>query len=107
MKERFAAIFRDTHARRVDRSVRRDRRLRRPGAVARGRRTSTPTTRTRQTFVEVEGVVQPGPAPRFSRTPPTVHARRSVAGDGADAALADWGFDEARIRALRAEGVLG
>ena len=43
----------------------------------------------RGTFVEVDGVVQPGPAPRFSRTPAaTPRARAAI--EPADALLARW-----------------
>jgi alpha-methylacyl-CoA racemase len=45
----------------------------------------------RKTFAEVDGVVQPTPAPRFSRT--ACHQPRppAAAGQGADEALAEWG----------------
>jgi alpha-methylacyl-CoA racemase len=58
------------------------------------------------TFVEVEGVVQPGPVPRFSRTPAAVHKPPSVAGADAVAALQSWGIDESRITALRQSGAV-
>jgi len=60
----------------------------------------------RKTFVEVEGVVQPGPVPRFSRTPAAVHKPPSVAGADAVAALRSWGIDESRIAALRESGAV-
>ena len=52
----------------------------------------------RGTFVERNGVVQPAPAPRFSRTPARSSARPSFAGQHTDEALADWGFDADRHR---------
>ncbi|MGH9108245.1 MAG: CaiB/BaiF CoA transferase family protein [Acidimicrobiales bacterium] len=60
----------------------------------------------RGTFVEVEGVVQPGPAPRFSRTPGSAGP---VSRPGADteAALAAWGVDAERLSGLRRAGALG
>jgi alpha-methylacyl-CoA racemase len=57
--------------------------------------------------VEVEGIVQPGPAPRFSRTPSSVSKPPSRPGADTDTALADWGVDEDRIAALRHAGVIG
>jgi len=54
----------------------------------------------RGTFVEVEGVVQPAPAPRFSRSgarPPTPPA---YAGQHTREVLADWGIAEKEIDAL-------
>jgi alpha-methylacyl-CoA racemase len=60
----------------------------------------------RGTFVDVDGVVQPGPAPRFSRTPAAVRRPPSVAGSDADDALASWGIDEGRIAELRRSGAV-
>ncbi|HLI74870.1 MAG TPA: CaiB/BaiF CoA-transferase family protein [Acidimicrobiales bacterium] len=65
-----------------------------------------PHNRHRATFVEVEGVVQPAPAPRFSRTPATIRNPPPVAGQDAETALADWGIDKARVEELRASGVV-
>jgi len=47
----------------------------------------------RQTFVEVEGVVQPAPAPRFSATPGKIAGPPAGVGEHTDAILADWGVD--------------
>jgi alpha-methylacyl-CoA racemase len=66
-----------------------------------------PHNRHRQTFVEVDGVIQPGPAPRFSRTPGSVQRPASVAGADTDEALAAWGVDDARIASLRQAGAIG
>jgi alpha-methylacyl-CoA racemase len=60
----------------------------------------------RQTFVEVEGVVQPGPVPRFSRTPAAVSKPPSVSGADAHEALRSWGIDEGRIASLRESGAV-
>jgi alpha-methylacyl-CoA racemase len=60
----------------------------------------------RETFVEVDGVVQPGPVPRFSRTPAAVHKPPSVAGADADEALRSWGVDEGRLATLRECGAV-
>jgi alpha-methylacyl-CoA racemase len=63
--------------------------------------------RARGTFVELDGVVQPAPAPRFSRTPcdpPTPPARP---GSHTDQALADWGVDPGEVARLRAAGAVG
>ncbi len=54
----------------------------------------------RGTFVEVEGVVQPAPAPRFSRTPGKVHGPVPEPGQHSREVLADWGFDAAAIDRL-------
>ena len=60
-----------------------------------------PHNRARSTFVNVAGVDQPAPAPRFSRTPPAVPTPPAHAGQHTDEALARWGFGEDEIAALR------
>jgi alpha-methylacyl-CoA racemase len=45
----------------------------------------------RQAFTEVQGVVQPSPAPRFSRTPGAIQSPPPAAGEGGDDALKEWG----------------
>ena len=49
--------------------------------------------RARGTFTEVDGVTQPAPAPRFSRTPGAVSHGPVAAGEGGEAALQDWGVE--------------
>ena len=61
----------------------------------------------RNTFIEVAGITQPAPAPRFSRTPGEVRRPPSHAGQHTDEVLAEVGYDEARIAALREAGALG
>ena len=60
----------------------------------------------RGTFVERNGVVQPAPAPRFSRTVAEIQRPPSFAGQHTDEALADWGIDPATIAKLRETGAL-
>ncbi len=55
----------------------------------------------RGTFVEVAGKLQPGPAPRFSRTPAEISRPPSHAGQYTDEALAEWGFSAEDITRLR------
>jgi alpha-methylacyl-CoA racemase len=55
----------------------------------------------RGTFVEVAGVPQPRPAPRFSRTDGEVARPPPAAGEHTDEALAEWGFSGEEIRKLR------
>ena len=65
-----------------------------------------PHNKHRATFVEVDGVTQPAPAPRFSRTQAEIsHAARPPGADTRDV-LADIGFDESKIGALEAQGVV-
>jgi alpha-methylacyl-CoA racemase len=55
----------------------------------------------RGTFTEVDGMIQPAPAPRFSRTPGAVSSRSPRLGEHTGAALTDWGLSEQEIAALR------
>ena len=61
--------------------------------------------RSRNTFIEVNGVTQPAPAPRFSRTPPAMPNPPTPDGDNVKT-LVDWGFSSADIAVLRATGAL-
>ncbi len=65
-----------------------------------------PHNRARETFVEVDGVVQPAPAPRFSRTAPAIQRPPARRGEHTDEALADWGFSAGEIAALHAQGAI-
>ncbi len=56
----------------------------------------------RQTFVEVGGVTQPAPAPRFSRTPGEIQKAPSKDGADTEAVLKDWGFSADEIGKLKA-----
>jgi alpha-methylacyl-CoA racemase len=60
----------------------------------------------RGTFVELAGVVQPAPAPRFSRTPGGVDLPPPAPGEHTDAALLDWGFKPEAVAALRKAGAI-
>ena len=60
----------------------------------------------RKTFVELEGVVQPAPAPRFSATPGAIQGPPPAIGAHDQEALGDWGFSPAAIEALKASGAL-
>jgi alpha-methylacyl-CoA racemase len=66
-----------------------------------------PHHRARGTFIEVDGIVQPAPAPRFSRTRPDLPTPPEPLGHSTDQALAAWGIDPVRLRQLRAAGVIG
>ncbi len=65
-----------------------------------------PHLRERGTFVEVAGALQPGPAPRFSRTPCRISSPPPHAGQHTDEALADWGIPVDEIARLRGSKVI-
>jgi alpha-methylacyl-CoA racemase len=58
----------------------------------------------RGTFGELDGVVQPSPAPRFGRTPAAIAGSAPHAGQHTDAVLRDWGVDAERVARLRKAG---
>jgi alpha-methylacyl-CoA racemase len=60
-----------------------------------------PHIKARGTIVEHNGLVQPAPAPRFSRTPGSIQRPGPKAGQHTDEALADWGFAADEITKLR------
>ena len=65
-----------------------------------------PHMAARGTFTEVAGIRQPGPAPRFSRTPGAITEPPPHAGQHTDEALVDWGLDPERVAALKDSGAI-
>ncbi|MFZ6772988.1 CaiB/BaiF CoA transferase family protein [Undibacterium sp. SXout7W] len=60
----------------------------------------------RSNFFELGGVMQPAPAPRFSRTTAEVTEPAASPGQHSDAILRDWGIDADRIIQLRQNNVI-
>ena len=61
----------------------------------------------RGTFVEVAGITQPAPAPRFERTPAEIQRPPAHTGQHTDEILSEWlGADAERIAALRTAGTV-
>ncbi len=60
----------------------------------------------RQMIVERDGLKQPAPAPRFSRTVPEITRSPQHAGQGTVEALADWGIAKDRIDKLVEDGAV-
>lgn len=68
---------------------------------------SHPHNAERNTYIEVDGFMQPAPAPRFSRTPSEVqHGQRKSTGEDGESVLANAGFSASEIESLKSEGVL-
>jgi alpha-methylacyl-CoA racemase len=63
-----------------------------------------PHAQARQAFIDVAGVVQPGPAPRFDRSTPDTVRPAPATGAHTDEVLAEAGFSAGEIAALHAAG---
>lgn len=99
--ERFASLPRDEWAARfagVDACV--------SPVLDMGEAPVHPHAVARHAFVDVDGVAQPAPSPRFDRTP-AGPVEPACAGDDPVEVLGAWGVDEARVRGLAADGALG
>jgi alpha-methylacyl-CoA racemase len=57
--------------------------------------------RARGTYVEIDGVLQPTPQPRFDRTPATLGRPPAAPGEHTDEVLGEWGFTADEIATLR------
>ena len=60
----------------------------------------------RKTFVELNGVVQPAPAPRFSRTQGEIQGPAAMAGEHTREVLSAWNFTDQEIGELQASGAI-
>ncbi|MFC7537557.1 CaiB/BaiF CoA transferase family protein [Sphingomonas sp. GCM10030256] len=67
---------------------------------------SYPHNRERGTFVDIGGVVQPAPAPRYSETPSGRPRPPRPAGEDGAAILEEFGYEADAIAELRGKGVL-
>ena len=61
----------------------------------------------RKTFVEVDGLSQPAPAPRFDRTPTDTPSGAPEVGQHTDKLLAEAGYSGQEISELRQSGAVG
>ncbi len=62
--------------------------------------------RARQTIVEIDGVAQPAPAPRFSRTPSAIQGPPPETGADTQAALLAWGCSQEEIEELKTSNAI-
>ena len=63
-----------------------------------------PHNKARDTFIELEGIVQPAPAPRFSRTVPEVYPAPAYVGEHTEEVLKSIGMQDSDIEDLKASG---
>ncbi|PCH53096.1 MAG: carnitine dehydratase [Cellvibrionales bacterium] len=65
-----------------------------------------PHNKERDAFVDVEGVMHPAPAPRFSRTPSSIKGPAPKTGIHTEEVLSDWGISSDEISTLKAGGAI-
>lgn len=65
-----------------------------------------PHNRSRRTFVDIDGVPQPGPAPRFGETPARISHGPVLPGTDTDSVLAELGYNASDIGKLRESGAV-
>ena len=65
-----------------------------------------PHNKARASFVDFEGVTQPAPAPRFSRSQTGIQSAAAIAGEHSEEILKDWGFDDHTIAELARENAI-
>ncbi len=93
MREKFAAAFL-TRTRDEWCELAQDREVCLAPILSLGEAPHHPHNKARGAFVERDGVVQPAPAPRFSRTPGEISRGPADVGEHSREILADWGIDE-------------
>ena len=71
-----------------------------------GEAPSHPHVAARETLVDIDGLVQPAPAPRFSRTPGAIARSPRMPGEDSRETLLDWGFDRDEVDKLFADAVV-
>ena len=65
-----------------------------------------PHAQARNSYADVDGITQPAPAPRFSRTPSGIQSPPAEPGQHTEQVLQDWGFSEERIAKLVDDNII-
>ncbi|MBV1932470.1 MAG: CoA transferase [Porticoccaceae bacterium] len=65
-----------------------------------------PHNKARNAFLDIEGVVQPAPAPRFSATPGGISRPPAQRGEHTDEILAEWNYSAEQIAELHSKGAI-
>lgn len=63
--------------------------------------------KSRESFLEIDGVAQPGPTPKFSRTPAAVPSPPPPFGENTEDGLKAWGFTSEEIQNLLQQKIVG
>lgn len=105
MRERFAAVFR-TRSRDEWVALAEGKEVCIAPILSLGEAPQDPHLKARKTFIELDGIWQPAPAPRFSRTQAVVQRPPARPGEHTEEVLRDWGLAEAEVAVLRAAGAI-
>ncbi|MHC4216082.1 MAG: CaiB/BaiF CoA transferase family protein [Planctomycetota bacterium] len=65
-----------------------------------------PQNKDRNSFIEVDGILQAAPAPKFSRTKPNIPEPPPTPGEHNETVLKDWGFSKAEINNLKKDAAI-
>jgi alpha-methylacyl-CoA racemase len=65
-----------------------------------------PHNKNRKTYIEKEGITQPAPAPRFSRTQGEIQSAPAICGENSEEILQNWGFTTSEISKLKKNRVI-
>lgn len=68
---------------------------------------SHPHNTARNAFVEMDGITQPAPTPRFSRTKPQVKHGARIPGQDGEEVLHSFDYSDGEVKKLRDAGVVG
>jgi len=60
----------------------------------------------RETYIDLDGIKQPAPGPRFSRTVAEVQFGSRAPGEDTEEVLSSWGVSPSRVKSLREKGAL-
>jgi alpha-methylacyl-CoA racemase len=60
----------------------------------------------RKTYIEKEGITQPAPAPRFSRTQGKIQSAPATCGEHSEEILQNWGFTALEIANLKENQII-
>lgn len=63
--------------------------------------------KSRESFVKIDDIAQPGPTPKFSRTPSAVPTGPPPFGDNTESGLKEWGFSSTEIQNLLKQKTIG
>lgn len=68
--------------------------------------TQHPHAQARNAYAGIDGVIQPAPAPRFSRTPSEIQSPPPEPGQHTKQILLEWGFSKERINGLVKDNII-